>query len=87
MGWGLVNAVFPADELMERTLETAYKIAHNGCVAITSAKQAIVEGGDLSRPDGIRLENDLFADLFGTEDQKEGMRAFTEKRSPEFLCR
>lgn len=87
LDWGLVNAVLPDPELMERTLETAYKIAHNGCLAITSAKQAIVQGSDLSRPEGIRLENDLFADLFATEDQKEGMRAFTEKRSPEFAGR
>ncbi len=82
--WGLVNAVVPSAELMDRTLEVARKIAANSRLAITSAKQAIVQGLDLSRADGVRLENDLFADLFATADQKEGLRAFLEKRKPEF---
>ncbi len=82
--WGLINSIVPFAELMDRTVEVAQKIAHNSSLAITSARQAIVQGLDLSRVDGIHLENDLFADLFATADQKEGLRAFLEKRKPEF---
>jgi enoyl-CoA hydratase len=85
--WRLVNAIFPEDELMKQTLATANKIAHNGSIAITSAKEALVQGLDLSRPEGFPLENDLFADLFSTEDRKEGLQAFLEKRSPVFKGR
>jgi enoyl-CoA hydratase len=87
LAWGLVNAVFPEAELLDRTLETARKISQNGTLAISSAKEALVQGLDLSRPEGFPLENDLFADLFSTEDQKEGMQAFIEKRKPEFKGR
>ncbi len=82
--WGIVNAVFPPAELLERTLETAARISRNGSMAIASARQAVVKGLDLSKVDGFRLENDLFAGLFSTTDQKEGMRAFMEKRKAEF---
>ena len=84
LAWGLVNGVYPDQELLNQVVEIAHKIARNGSLAITSAKQAIVQGLDLSRADGVRLENDLFADLFDTADQKEGLRAFIEKRKPEF---
>jgi len=84
LAWGLVNGVYPDQELLDQVVEIAHKIARNGSLAITSAKQAIVQGLDLSRADGVRLENDLFADLFDTADQKEGLRAFIEKRKPEF---
>jgi enoyl-CoA hydratase len=82
--WGIVNAVYPDTELLERSMETAARIAHNGSVAIASAKQAIVKGLDQTKADGFRTENGLFADLFTTDDQKEGMRAFLEKRKAEF---
>jgi enoyl-CoA hydratase len=84
LAWGLVNAIFPADDLVERSLETAARIARNGTVAVASAKQAIVRGLDQTKVDGFRTENSLFADLFATDDQKEGMGAFLEKRKPEF---
>jgi enoyl-CoA hydratase len=82
--WGIVNAVFPPAELLERTLEIAARISRNGTVAIASARQAVVKGLDLSKVDGFSLENDLFAGLFSTDDQKEGMRAFMEKRKAKF---
>lgn len=84
LGWGLVNAVCPDMELMDRAMEVARKIAGNASLAVTSAKQAIIQGLDLSRVGGLCLENDLFADLFSTTDQKEGLQAFIEKRKPEY---
>ena len=82
--WGLVNAVFPEGELLGRARETALRIAGNGSVAVANAKRAIVRGLDQARADGFRTENELFAALFATADQKEGMKAFLEKRKPEF---
>jgi len=85
--WGLVNAVYPQAELLDRTMETALRIAHNGSLAVASSKKAIVQGLDQEKAEGLRIENDLFADLFATSDQKEGMQAFIEKRTAEFKSR
>jgi enoyl-CoA hydratase len=82
--WGLVNAVFPPSELLERALESARRIARNGALAVAAAKQAIVTGLNQSKPDGFRTEAGLFVELFASSDQKEGMSAFLEKRKPEF---
>jgi enoyl-CoA hydratase len=81
---GLVNAVFPAGELLEKTLETARKIAGNGLIGVGYAKESVRRGLDMSEADGIGHEAVLFAALFATADQKEGMRAFIEKRKPSF---
>ncbi len=85
--WGLVNAVYPGAELLDRTLETAARIANNGTVAIASSKQAMVRGLDQAKAEGFRIENDLFARLFATDDRKEGLQAFLEKRKAEFRGR
>jgi enoyl-CoA hydratase len=82
--WGLVNAVWPEAELLERTMETAARIARNGSVAVAHSKRAIVRGLDQSKADGFETEAGLFAPLFGTGDRKEGMQAFLEKRRAEF---
>ena len=82
--WGLVNAVFPDAGLLERTRETAARIARNGSVAVAHARQAIVRGLDQTKEEGFRTETELFAPLFATGDQKEGMQAFLEKRKPQF---
>ena len=68
-------------------MDTAARIAQNASMAVGSAKQAIIKGLDQTKADGFRTENTLFADLFKSEDQKEGMRAFLEKRKPEFKGR
>ena len=52
--------------------------------ALAAAKHAIRAATEPSRTDGMRVERDLFLDLFGTDDQREGMRAFFEKRQPRF---
>lgn len=87
MEWGIVNAVYQDADLLEKTMDTAARIAQNASMAVGSAKQAIIKGLDQTKADGFRTENTLFADLFKSEDQKEGMRAFLEKRKPEFKGR
>ena len=84
---GLVSAVYPADELLERVLETASSLAKKSAVALSAAKDATNRAlqGDLGN--GLSYEAILFAALFATEDQKEGMRAFAEKREPRFKGR
>jgi enoyl-CoA hydratase len=85
--WGIVNAVFPDADLLERSLETAARMASNGSLAVASAKQAIVRGLDQTKAEAFHTETDLFAALFATADQKEGMQAFIEKRKAEFKGR
>ena len=84
---GLVSAVYPAAELMERVLETGASLAKKSAVALSAAKDATNRAlqGDLAA--GLSYEAILFAALFATEDQKEGMRAFAEKREPIFKGR
>lgn len=82
--WGIVNAVFPAGELVENALETAGKIARNGLLGVAHAKHVIRRGLDMGEENGMELEAVLFATLFATADQKEGMRAFLEKRKAHF---
>lgn len=82
--WGVVNAVFPAAELVARTIEVAGKIAGNGLLGVAHAKDAVRSGLDMGEADGMDHEAVLFAALFASSDQKEGMRAFTEKRKPAF---
>jgi enoyl-CoA hydratase len=84
---GLVSAVYPAGELLERVLETATSLAKKSSVALSAAKDATNRAlqGDLGA--GLSYEAILFAALFATEDQKEGMSAFVEKREPSFKGR
>jgi enoyl-CoA hydratase len=82
--WGLVNAVYPLDELMERAREMAATIASKSGVIQGFAKQALQRAFDQDLAGGLRLEADLFGLCFATEDQKEGMAAFLGKRAPEF---
>jgi enoyl-CoA hydratase len=82
--WGIVNAVFPAEELMAGVLETARLIANHGLVALSHAKDALMNGLDMAKEDGLQYEGAMFGLLFATEDQKEGMQAFVEKRAAVF---
>ena len=77
---GLVNAVYPQAELMENVLKLANKIAKNAPIAVKYSKACIDRGMQMDIDNGIALENELFAMCFATEDQKEGMGAFLEKR-------
>jgi len=84
---GLVNAVVPKDELLLRVRALADQIAQKGPLAIAQAKRTMLRGvtGDMTAAN--ELEAQAFAMLFGSEDQKEGMKAFVEKRKPEFKGR
>ena len=81
---GLVNAVVPHAELLPRVREVAKKIASRGPLAIASVKRSILKGSDLALSSANELEVGAFAALFGTHDQREGMRAFLEKRAATF---
>ncbi|HBW34943.1 enoyl-CoA hydratase/isomerase family protein [Desulfosporosinus sp. BICA1-9] len=81
---GLVNKVVPADQLFEEAKKIAKKYADRGVVALRLAKSAVNEGLRMDLEAGLEYEHKCFSLLFATEDQKEGMRAFLEKRSPKF---
>ena len=79
---GLVNEVVEPAELLVRTRGVAAEIATRAPLAVAAAKRAIRRGADQTLDDGIALERQLFASLFASHDQKEGMRAFLDKRAP-----
>jgi len=81
---GLVNRVVPQDKLMEEVENLAKKIISRGPIAVKYAKKAMDYGIEAGLYPGMELEKSLFANLFVTMDQKEGMRAFVEKRPPKF---
>jgi enoyl-CoA hydratase len=81
---GLVNAVVPHAELLAKVREVATKIAAKGPLAIAAAKRVILRGADVPLPTANELEATAFAALFGTSDQREGMKAFVEKRAAKF---
>jgi len=81
---GLVNHVFPAAELRAKGLEMARLIAAKGPIAVRLVKQAVQRGANLDLFTACGLETDLFAQAFGTQDRKEGMSAFLEKRPAKF---
>jgi len=80
---GLVNAVYPLEELLPAAKKLAAKIAKNAPIAVRACKQAINEGLDVDMDHAIVIEEKLFGSCFETEDQREGMQAFLEKRKVE----
>ncbi|WP_291259550.1 enoyl-CoA hydratase-related protein [Fusobacterium sp.] len=80
---GLVNAVYPLEELLPAAKKLAAKIAKNAPIAVRACKQAINEGLNTDMDHAIVIEEKLFGSCFETEDQKEGMQAFLEKRKVE----
>lgn len=78
--FGLVSRVAPDDQVMTLTLDVATTIADKSPVALRLAKEAVNAAFETTLAEGIRLERRLFTMLFATEDQKEGMAAFVEKR-------
>jgi len=81
---GLVNHVYPHDQLREKTLELARKIAEKSPIALQLAKEAVKFASRSNLDEGLRREIDLFSICFSTEDKEEGVTAFLEKRKPEF---
>ncbi len=84
---GLVNQVVPLTELIDHTKQIARKLATKSALALKIAKDAINTGLDLSLAEGIRYEQKNFAILCGSEDKREGVAAFLEKRKPIFQGR
>jgi len=81
---GIINKVFSPETLMEETIKTAKKIANNAPIAVAYSKKVINKGLSMDMAQAVELESQAFASLFGTEDQKEGMKAFMEKRKADF---
>ena len=81
---GLVQAVFEPGELMERTLELARSLAARSPLALAAAKASVNRALQGELEEDLAAEADAFGALFGTADQKEGMKAFVEKREPRF---
>jgi enoyl-CoA hydratase len=84
---GLLNKVFPADELMDRTMEIAKKIAGKGPLALKMAKMAMNMGMETGLAVGLGYERLARTLVHGSEDRVEGMNAFIEKRKPQFKGR
>jgi enoyl-CoA hydratase/carnithine racemase len=84
---GLVSRVVPLADLMAETLKTAGKIAQASGIAVMAVKECVKTAGETSLAEGLHFERRLFHALFATEDQKEGMAAFTAKRKAAFKDR
>ncbi|SDE13931.1 enoyl-CoA hydratase [Ruegeria marina] len=81
---GLVSRVVPAKKLVEEALGAAQKIAEKSLVTAMAAKEAVNRSYELALNEGILFERRVFHSMFATEDQKEGMAAFLEKRAAQF---
>jgi enoyl-CoA hydratase len=84
---GLVSRVVPAERLLDEALEAAMVIAAQSLPSVMMVKEAVNRAWEGPLSEGLLFERRLFHSLFATEDQKEGMAAFVEKRKPEFKHR
>jgi len=84
---GLVSRVVPAASLIEEALKVAGAIAAFSRPAVYAAKESVNRAYETTLAEGVRFERRIFHSLFATEDQKEGMKAFAEKREPRFKHR
>lgn len=84
---GLVSRVVPREHFYEEALRICHELAAKSPLAIRLAKEAVLKAHELSLSEGLEYERKLFYMLFATEDQKEGMRAFQEKRPAVFVGR
>lgn len=84
---GLVSRVVPAKSLMEEAMKTAAKIAEKSMVAVMAVKESVNRANETTLREGLLFERRMFQAMFATEDQKEGMAAFLEKRQPQFRDR
>jgi enoyl-CoA hydratase/carnithine racemase len=85
--WGLVNAIYPQSELLDAALDTAERIAANAPIGVRQAKQAIHRGLGMALRDGLAFEIEAYNRTVPTEDRREGVLAFNEKRKPVFKGR
>ena len=81
---GLVSRVVATESLLEEALAAAEKIASYSQPIVMMAKETVNRAQEMTLAEGVRFERRVFLSMFATEDQKEGMKAFIEKRKPEF---
>ena len=84
---GLVSRVVPQAELLSEAMKAAVKIAEQSLPIVMMTKETVNRAYETTLAEGIRFERRLFHSMFATEDQKEGMAAFTDKRKPSFKDR
>jgi enoyl-CoA hydratase len=87
LDWGIVNALYEPNALMPAALETAARIASNAPIAVTEARRSIHVGLQKDLAAAMRFEIECYNKLVPTEDRREGIRAFNEKRKPDFKGR
>lgn len=84
---GLVNHVYPPDELMAQARKLAGKIASNGPIAVRYALESVLRGRSMAMEEALRFEANLFGMVSATEDMREGLKAFLEKRKAVFISK
>lgn len=84
---GLVSRIVPADRVVEDAVKTASRIAELSMPAVMMTKEAVNRSYETTLVEGLRFERRVFHSMFAFEDQKEGMAAFAEKRTPNFRNR
>jgi len=87
LAWGMVNRLFPPEEVLEAVLDTARTIAANAPLSVRQAKKSITQGLQMDRASGMLFEIEAYYQLIPTEDRSEGIAAFNEKRKPNFKGR
>ncbi len=85
--WGLINKVTAPDKLMDEALATARRIAANAPISVRQAKQSVLRGSQMSIWDGLAFEIEAYNRMVPTEDRREGVLAYNEKRKPNFRGR
>ena len=84
---GLVSRIVAVDELVDEAVQTAEKMAYLSRPVVMLAKESVNRAYETTLAEGVRFERRVFHSTFSTEDQKEGMAAFAEKRTAEFKHR
>ena len=84
---GLLNEIVPREALLDRAFEWAARITVNGPMAVQATKESVLRGLGVSIEEAYRIEGELSAKVFQSEDAKEGPRAFAEKRPPRWTGR
>ena len=82
---GLLNYVVPAEQLMDRVLELADRLARNGPLAVQKVKEGVMRSSGLPLDQAYQVENEVSAVVMQSKDAREGPRAFKEKRKPNFI--
>lgn len=84
LSWGIVNRLLPSDEVLPAAIATAQRIAGNAPLATRQALKSARDGNGLPMPQALQVELDCYRTLIGSNDLREGILAFNEKRKPEF---